>query len=127
MNWKEKLKHYQVNTIDNIKDNDLLAEAIATCENYFYILDEEELNHHSRALAICYLALKHQEENQLRLEDIKTLKDVARENDKPFTTLQHRLKNLKEGKEYRGLGKRMPTILTPGGVEKIIRGRNNNA
>jgi len=61
----------------------------------------------------------------MNLKDIKTLQEVARENNVPFATLQSRLKNLEEDKEYKRLGKRMPTILTPGGVEKIIRGRGD--
>lgn len=61
----------------------------------------------------------------MQLKDIKTLTEVSREYNIPFTTLQHRLKNLKENEDYKGLGKRMPTILTPGGVNKIIRGRGD--
>jgi hypothetical protein len=57
--WKDKLKHYQ--EFDNIKDEDLLKEAIATCENIFSLMDENELLHHSRPLVIAYLALKHEE------------------------------------------------------------------
>ena len=65
MDWKEKLFHYQHNAIDDIPDEDLLDEAIATCENYFSIMSEDELLndkllHHNRPLAIAYLALKYQ-------------------------------------------------------------------
>jgi hypothetical protein len=55
----------------------------------------------------------------MKLKDIKTLADIARENNIPVRTLQDRLKKLKEGEEYIRLGKRMPTLLTPGAAEKI--------
>lgn len=60
----------------------------------------------------------------MKLSDIKTLQEVARENDIPFPTLQGRL-NLKslgliEGTDYKKLGKRQPTLLSPSGIEKIL-------
>lgn len=60
--WKDKFKHYQ--EFDNIKDEDLLEEAIATCESIFSLMDENELLHHSRPLATAYLALKNEEHNK---------------------------------------------------------------
>ena len=60
----------------------------------------------------------------IQLKDIKTLREVAEEYNIPFTTLQYRLENLKEGIEYRKLGKRQPTILTPEGAKKLINGLN---
>jgi rubrerythrin len=58
-NWEEELKHYHKNRIDDIKDEDLLDEAIATCENIFGLMEEDKLHHHSRPLAMAYLALKY--------------------------------------------------------------------
>lgn len=45
---------------DDIADEDLLVEAIVTCESYFEHMNKEELFNHSRPLAIAYLALKYQ-------------------------------------------------------------------
>ena len=56
----------------------------------------------------------------IQLKDIKTLKEVADKYKIPIKTLQFRLKNLEEGIDYKKLGKRQPTILTPLGVEKLI-------
>lgn len=59
----------------------------------------------------------------MKLSDIKTLQEVARAYDIPFTTLQSRLNNLDliEGEDFKRLGKRMPTLLSPQGVAKIIK------
>lgn len=57
MDYKEKLKHYAED--DGVQDDNLLDEAIATLENYFGYLDEDQLIHHNRVDAIAYLALKH--------------------------------------------------------------------
>jgi hypothetical protein len=54
------------------------------------------------------------------LKDIKKLTDVAKEYDIPIRTLQDRLNRLVEGEDYMRLGKRLPTIITPTGIEKII-------
>lgn len=56
----------------------------------------------------------------MNLKDIKTLQEVARENNIPFATLQSRLKKLEEGEDYKRLGKRLPTLLSKSGVEKIL-------
>lgn len=56
-NLREKLvAHYQ----EDIPDEGLLDEAIATLESFFPYLSEKELLHHSRPLAIAYLALTHE-------------------------------------------------------------------
>ena len=60
----------------------------------------------------------------MKLSDIKTLNDIATENNISVKTLQGRL-NLKsldmiEGEDYKKLGKRMPTLLSPQGIEKIL-------
>lgn len=60
MNWENKLRHYQ--NYDGINNEELLDEAIATCEAYFKVTGEYELLHHMRPLAICYLALKYEKE-----------------------------------------------------------------
>lgn len=59
------------------------------------------------------------------LDDIKTLQDVAREYDIPFPTLQTRLNSEKlgliEGIDYKRLGMRLPTLLSPTGIAKITK------
>lgn len=57
-NLREKLAHYQADLPDEL----LREEAIATLEAIFSYLSEEELLHHSRHLAIAYLALTFQPE-----------------------------------------------------------------
>lgn len=60
----------------------------------------------------------------MELKDIKTLQEVAREYNIPFPTLQTRLNSKKtqliEGIDYKRLGVRLPTLLSPSGIEKII-------
>ena len=60
----------------------------------------------------------------MKLSDIKTLQEVAREYNIPVRTLQDRLilKSLDmiEGKDYKKLGLRLPTLLSPQGIIKII-------
>jgi hypothetical protein len=61
----------------------------------------------------------------MKLSDIKTLQQVARETGISFHTLQTRLESknrgLIEGEDYIKLGKRLPTLLSPEGVEKLIK------
>lgn len=54
MGLREKLIHYADGLGDNV---DLKQEAIATIEHIAQYMDEDELLHHSRPLAIAYLAL----------------------------------------------------------------------
>lgn len=54
MTLREKLMHY---THDLDCGVDLKKEAIATIEHIAQYMDEDELLHHSRPLAIAYLAL----------------------------------------------------------------------
>ena len=65
----------------------------------------------------------------MKLSDIKTLQDVARKTGIPVRTLQDRLdlKSLAmiEGKDYKKLGPRLPTLLSPEGVNKILILNNN--
>lgn len=61
-NWEEKLKYYQTGA--DIKDEELLDEAIAICEQIFDLsvgdgLLTDRLMHHSRPLVMSYLALKY--------------------------------------------------------------------
>ncbi|HZK37421.1 MAG TPA: hypothetical protein VFC98_00890 [Clostridia bacterium] len=56
MNWVAILKHYQ----EDIKDENVLDEAIATCENYFHYTNKDDLLHRSRPLAMAYLAPKYE-------------------------------------------------------------------
>lgn len=55
--YVEQLRRYQ----EDLPDDALLDEAIATLECYFSCMDKGELLHHSRPLAIAYLALKHKQ------------------------------------------------------------------
>lgn len=61
----------------------------------------------------------------MNLNDIKTLQEVAREYNIPFPTLQTRLKSEKlgliEGIDYKRLGMRLPTLLSPSGIAKITK------
>ena len=61
----------------------------------------------------------------MELKDIKTLQEVSRMYNIPFRTLQSRLESasvgLIENVDYKKLGKRQPTLLSPSGVEKIIK------
>ena len=54
MTLREKLMHY---THDLDCGADLKQEAIATIENIAQYMDEDKLLHHSRPLALAYLAL----------------------------------------------------------------------
>lgn len=55
MNYEKVLEHY----LDGIDKNvSLVDDAIMTLEQYFSYIDGEELLHHSRPLAMAYLALK---------------------------------------------------------------------
>lgn len=56
--------------------------------------------------------------------DIQFLSDVSKEYGISIFTLQYRLKKLEDGIEYRKLGKRLPTMLTPGAVTKLVQGKN---
>ena len=60
----------------------------------------------------------------MKLSDIKTLQEVAREYNIPVRTLQDRLSlkslNMLEGKDFKKLGLRLPTLLSPQGINKII-------
>lgn len=60
----------------------------------------------------------------MNIKDIKTLSEISEEYNIPVKTLQSRLKNLDEGIDYKRLGKRQPTILSPNGIRKLIIGRN---
>lgn len=61
----------------------------------------------------------------MKLSEIKTLQEVSREYGIPFPTLQTRLTlkgfEMIEGEDYKKLGKRMPTILSPSGIMKITK------
>lgn len=61
------------------------------------------------------------------LEDITTLKEVSREYNIPSSTLKTRMEltsfNMIEGEDFKKLGERMPTLLSPGGVKKITRNK----
>jgi hypothetical protein len=58
------------------------------------------------------------------INDIKTLGEVAKENNIPLQTLHYRLKDLAEGFDYRRVeGLRQPILLWPSGIEKILEER----
>ena len=56
----------------------------------------------------------------MKLSDIKKLTEVAEIYDIPIETLRSRLKNLEKDVDYKILGERQPTLLTPIGIKKII-------
>lgn len=56
----------------------------------------------------------------MKLEDIKTIADIAKENNISVETLRYRLKFL-DSKDYRKMDK--GTLLTPKGVEEILKER----
>jgi hypothetical protein len=57
----------------------------------------------------------------MELSDITILKEVSETYGIPLKTLQDRLKRLDENVDYKKFGKRNTTILSPTGVEKIIK------
>jgi len=59
----------------------------------------------------------------MQLKDIKTVHEVASENNISRQTLLSRIESLelKEGVEIRKLGRRMPILLSPEGVRKILK------
>lgn len=68
----------------DVSNEELFDEAIITLENYFNVLDTNELYHHSRVNVIAYLALLHtktlnnikqMESKTMTNEDIKDLFD----------------------------------------------------
>jgi len=54
------------------------------------------------------------------LKDIMTITEVGKIHGIPKQTLHLRLKNLTEGVDYRKICIRMPILLSPDGVKKII-------
>ena len=62
---------------------------------------------------------------KMKLSEIKTLQDVAKEYDIPLNTLQTRLKsktfNLIENEDFRRMGKGQSILLSPEGVKKIVK------
>ena len=59
MDYTKLLEHYKSDLSD---ERDIIEEAIATLEQHFSLIDEDNLKHHSRPLAIAYLALKSLDE-----------------------------------------------------------------
>ena len=62
-------------------------------------------------------------ENSMKLKDIKTTKQIALENNIPIRTVHNRIEScgLIEGIDYRKLGERQPTLISPSGVKKILK------
>lgn len=60
----------------------------------------------------------------MKLYDIKTLRDIARETGISVKTLSTRLTlksfDMIEGEDYKRLGERQPIILSPKGIKKIL-------
>jgi len=60
----------------------------------------------------------------MELKDIKTLSEVAEQSAISYNTLKSRLKlkslNLIENVDYKKLGERQATILSPSGIKKIL-------
>jgi len=65
------------------------------------------------------------EQKNMNLSDIKTLKDISLEYNIPIPTLKTRLTltsfELIENLDYRKMEGRQGTLLSPSGVEKIIK------
>lgn len=61
----------------------------------------------------------------MKLSDIRTLQQVSKICGISFHTLQTRLElkntNMIDGEDYKKLGKRLPTLLSPSGIKKIIK------
>jgi Fic family protein len=57
---------------------------------------------------------------KVELREIYTISEVEEIYKIPRQTLHSRLKNLVEGVDFRKLGIRMPILLTPDGVEKLV-------
>lgn len=61
----------------------------------------------------------------MKLKDIKTLRDLARESDISVFTLKTRLESksfgLIEEEDYLKLGDRQPILLSPSGIKKILK------
>ena len=61
----------------------------------------------------------------MKLSDIKTLKQISDQYNIPVVTLKKRLKlksfNMIKDEDYRSLGERQATILSPEGVKKILK------
>ena len=61
----------------------------------------------------------------MKLSDVKTAKEVALENNIPIRTIHFRIDNcgLIEGIDYKKLGERQPTLLSPSGIKKILKNK----
>jgi len=61
----------------------------------------------------------------MKLSDLKTLKQISEQYDIPVVTLKKRLKlksfDMIEDEDYKNLGERQSTLLSPSGIEKIIK------
>lgn len=65
------------------------------------------------------------ERDFFQLKELQTMSDIVKiysTKEKPLNrkTLDYKLKFLDEGYDYIKLGKRLPTLLTPKGVEKLL-------
>lgn len=76
MGLREKLIHYT----DDLNDVNLKQEAITTIEHIAQYIDEDELLHHSRPLALAYLALTEDAS-----APVVRCKDCVRWDDDPDT------------------------------------------
>jgi len=69
--------------------------------------------------------LKNIQEVKMKLSDIKTLKEISEQSGIQTGTLKKRLKlksfNMIEDEDYKDLGPRQATILSPEGVAKITK------
>ncbi|HFK8175742.1 MULTISPECIES: hypothetical protein [Clostridium] len=61
----------------------------------------------------------------MKLKDIKTLREVAKENNISVFTLKTRLESknfgLIDGEDFKKLGDRQPILLSPSGIKKILK------
>jgi len=59
----------------------------------------------------------------MKLRDIKTVNEVAIENNISRQTLLSRIDTLDlvEGEDFKKLGRRMPILLSPQGIDKVLK------
>ena len=69
--------------------------------------------------------LKNIQEVKMKLSDIKTLKEISDQYNIPVVTLKKRINyksfEMIEGIDYKSLGERQATLLSPEGIEKITK------
>ena len=126
---KKQLTHLEILENENLiaateKDKKIIEKNL----NKKIELQYDELLHVYNEAGTYIADLK--ELNGINLSDIKTLKQLSDETGIYFKTLAGRLKlksfNMIEGVDYRRMGKGQGILLSPQGVEKILKGGSKN-